>query len=173
MSSTPGVQEEKKWHVIYIKARHEKSVYDDLVKRGIESFLPLKKELHQWSDRKKWIEVPLFSSYVFINIGYEDRDSVYLSDGFVRFVSMNGKPSTVPEWQIEYIRKVVSLYPETLDVFDAASVGKKGVIVSGPLSGMQGEIIEVMNEHWFMVRIDGLDRVLAVKVPATIFQSIG
>lgn len=173
MSNIPDIHEQKQWHVIYIRARHEKSVHEELIKRGVESFLPLKKELHKWSDRKKWVEVPLFSSYVFINIGPGERESVYLSDGFVRFVSMNGKPSTVPEWQIEYIKKVVCLYPETLDVFSTSNIGRKGVIVSGPLSGMKGQIIEVMNEHWFTVRIDGLDKVLAVKVPAAIFQALG
>ncbi|MCL5267359.1 MAG: UpxY family transcription antiterminator [Bacteroidetes bacterium] len=173
MSDVLGAQEPKKWHVIYIKARHEKAVYEELMKRGVESFLPLKKELHQWSDRKKWVDVPLFSSYVFINIEPAEKDRVYLSEGFVKFVSMNGKPSIVPEWQIEYIRKVVSLYPEALSVFDQDKVGKRGIIVSGPLSGMRGEIIDVMNEHWFMVRIDGLENVLGVKVPASIFQAAG
>ena len=170
MSEVLGALEQRKWHVIYIKARHEKAVYEELVKRGVESYLPLKKELHQWSDRKKWVEVPLFSSYVFINIEPGEKQQVYLSDAFVRFVTMNGKPSIVPDWQIEYIRKVSSLYPETLNVFDTGSVGKRGVIISGPLSGMRGEIIDVMNEHWFMVRIEGLEKVLGVKVPASIFQ---
>ncbi len=171
MNEVTGDSGMKKWHVIYIKARHEKAVYEDLAKRGIDAFLPLKKELHQWSDRKKWVEVPLFSSYVFVNIGPSEKDRVYLSDGFVKYVTMNGKPSIVPEWQIEYIRKVVTLYPETLDVFDPGYVGKQGVIISGPLTGMKGEIIDVLNEHWFMVRIEGLEKVLGVKVPAAIFQA--
>lgn len=172
MNSFPDEGDEKKWHVIYMKTRYEKRAYDDLSRRGIEAFLPLKKELHHWSDRKKWIDVPLFSSYVFVNIVPQERGRVYFLDGFVRFVTMNGKPSIVPGWQIEYVRRVVSSYPEAVDALGKGYVGRKGVITAGPLAGMKGEIVELLNNHWFVIRIDGLEKVLAVRVPVSIVEAV-
>lgn len=163
---------EKSWHVIYVRTRYEKRAHDDLGRGGIESFLPMRKELHQWSDRKKWVEVPLFRSYVFVNITASERNRVYMLDGFVNFVAMNGKPSIVPEWQIDIVKRVVDYFPGEVNALGAGYVGKTGVIVSGPLAGLKGKIVDVLNERWFTIKIDGLEKLLAVKVPISIVQDV-
>jgi len=170
MTMPGGNSSDRKWNVIYVRARHEKTVRGNLTKSGIETFLPMRKELHQWSDRKKWVEVPLFSSYVFVNIAMNERNLVYLTDGFIRFVSSNGKPSVVPQWQIDSVRKIVELFPDRLDTVDNDCVGMEGHIVSGPLAGLKGEIVQVMNEKYFVIRIEGLEKALAVKVPVSEFR---
>ena len=53
----------KQWIVVRSKPRSEKVVYKELVSKNIEAYLPLLKERRKWSDRKKWVEFPLFSSY--------------------------------------------------------------------------------------------------------------
>ena len=60
--------EEKKWFVVYTKSRCEKKVADLLTKKGIENYCPLNRVQKQWSDRKKIILAPLFTSYVFVRI---------------------------------------------------------------------------------------------------------
>ena len=57
---------EKTWYALYTKSRNEKKAHSALVSSGIDSFLPLIKNLKQWSDRKKWVEEPLFRSYLFV-----------------------------------------------------------------------------------------------------------
>ncbi len=156
--------EKKRWHVIYVKARHEKSVCLDLSKQGIESYLPLRKELHQWSDRKKWIEVPLFSCYVFVRILHSDCGRVYLIDGFVKFVGLNGKPSVIPESQMDAIRRIVEYFPTDVEVLDGDYRGFEAEITTGPLSGLRGEIVELVNGKSFVIRVDGLEKLLSVKV---------
>ena len=49
----------EKWIAVYTKPRHEKTVSNDLYKKGYEVYLPLLREKRKWSDRKKWIEFPL------------------------------------------------------------------------------------------------------------------
>lgn len=155
----------KLWHVIYVRARHEKRVHEDLTVRRIESYLPLRKEIHQWSDRKRWIEVPLFSSYVFVRILPEESNAVYLTAGFVKFVSTNGKPSVIPDRQIEDIRRVIDCYSTEVEVLEGSYAGSEAEVIAGPLSGLRGEIIELVNGKTFVIRIDGLDKLLNVKVP--------
>ncbi len=53
------------WYVVYTKARHERKVAENLAAKGIETYCPLKIQTKYWTDRKKRIEVPLFSSYLF------------------------------------------------------------------------------------------------------------
>lgn len=169
---TGAAEELKRWHVMYVHARHEKRIHSEMLEMGIESFLPMKKELHEWSDRKKWIDVPLFSSYVFASLAHDDRARVYLLNGFVKFVSSNGKPSIVPQWQIDGIRKFVEFYPDRVGVLDSDYVGAEGVITPGPLMGMHGKIVDVKNRKCFSMKIDGIEKVLSVTIPASLFKPL-
>ena len=63
---------DKSWYALYVKSRAEKKVAADLSANSIEYYLPLQKVLKQWSDRKKWVEEPLFRSYVFVRIISDD-----------------------------------------------------------------------------------------------------
>ena len=56
------------------KPRHEKRVAAELEEKGVMAFLPMLSEVHQWSDRKRQVELPLFTTYVFVQIG-GDRSS--------------------------------------------------------------------------------------------------
>ena len=174
MTSNDGLIKEKRaWHVIYVKARHEKSVHTDLIARKIESYLPLKKEMHKWSDRKKWVEVPLFSSYVFVNVYPEEFNRVYLTPGFVKFVSINGKPSVIPDRQIEDIRRVVDYFATDIEVLEGSYAGSEAEVTAGPLTGLRGEVVELVNGKTFVIRIEGLDKLLSVKVPVNAVRIIG
>lgn len=168
----PFYRKKRCWHVIYARVRHEKRIHSEMLEMGIESFLPMKKELHVWSDRKKWIEVPLFSSYIFANVTPQERSRVYLLNGFVKFVSSNGKPSIVPQWQIDGIRKFVEIYPDRIDVLESDYVGTEGVIISGPLAGLHGRIVDVKNKKCFTMRVDGIEKVLSLTIPVSSFMPL-
>ena len=60
--------DQPRWYAIYVNSRAEKKVEADLTCKGIETFLPLKKSLRKWSDRKKWIDMPLIPGYCFVKI---------------------------------------------------------------------------------------------------------
>ena len=61
-------QDSKIWVAVYTRPRHEKTVKKEFQKKGFEVYLPMLKERRKWSDRKKWVEFPLFRSYVFVRI---------------------------------------------------------------------------------------------------------
>jgi transcriptional antiterminator RfaH len=170
MSEPLQGQPGKKWHVLYVHARHEKRIHSEMLERRIESFLPMKKELHVWSDRRKWVDVPLFSSYVFANITTDERNWIFPLTGFVKFVCSEGKPSIVPQWQIDGIKAIVDSYPEDVEVLDSDYIGMEGVILAGPLAGMHGKIIDMKNRKCFAIKIDGIDKVLSVTLPVSLFR---
>jgi len=68
MKTTKNPINQKAWHVVYTRSRAEKKVYADLTAQGIECFLPVQKQLRQWKDRKKWVEMPLMPGYCFVYI---------------------------------------------------------------------------------------------------------
>ena len=79
----------KNWLVAYTKPRHEKKSAEVLKSSGVDVFLPLQKQLKVWSDRKKWVESPLFPGYLFVNISDDDYFKVLNSYGIVKYIFFN------------------------------------------------------------------------------------
>jgi transcription antitermination factor NusG len=97
-----------KWFAIYTNPRAERQARDRLMEAGVEVFLPLQKTYRIWSDRKKLIEVPLLSSYVFVKIIPKDFPKVYQVPGIVRFVTFEGQPASIPQNQIDNLRLLIN-----------------------------------------------------------------
>src|SRR2546423_15459599 len=92
------------WFAIQTLSRHEKVVRTQLQMRNVESFLPTMRQLSQWTDRKKEIEVPLFAGYCFARFSLADRLTVLQSQGVIRVVGSAGRPEPIPDEEIESMR---------------------------------------------------------------------
>ncbi len=63
-----GVAHSKRWYVALVRMHHEKKVSEHLDKMGIENFVPVQQELHQWSDRRKLVTSVLLPMMVFVHV---------------------------------------------------------------------------------------------------------
>lgn len=151
------------WFAIYTRPRHEKRVEGQLRQKGIESYLPLCQRLHRWSDRKKLVDVPLFSGYVFFHGDAKDRYDAVRSYGAVRIVTFDGRPAVVRDEEIENIKRILREIPSVESCPDVA-VGDPVEIVSGPLTGVQGRIEEVRSERRLLVSIPSVRQALRFNV---------
>ena len=151
------------WYVVYTKPKWEKKVAEHLQKRGIECYCPVVTQMRQWSDRKKKVEVPLFNSYVFVQLEERDRNTVFDSVGVVRYLFWLGKPAVVRNEEIEVIKKWLN----TSDVIDVAissyQVGDSIQLESGPFSAQTATIQEMTNTHYVLV-LESLGCVLKMKI---------
>lgn len=85
------------WYAVQTRARHEKVVAQRLREQGVTTFLPMYNEVHRWSDRRKVVELPLFSCYVFVRLlpTNEQRLRVLRQDGVFTFVGIRaGNPDS-------------------------------------------------------------------------------
>ena len=85
------------WYAVYTKPRNEKKLAERLNGKGIEAYLPMRRTLKQWSDRKKMVDEPLISSYVFVNVLQEHYFEVLNTPGAVKYIWFCGslfKPSS-------------------------------------------------------------------------------
>jgi transcription antitermination factor NusG len=134
---------ETKWYALYTKSRWEKKVADQLTKFNIENYCPLNRVLKQWSDRKKLVEEPLFTSYVFVKITQQQMTEVRMTLGVVNFVYWLGKPAVITTTEIQTIQEFlvhylnVQLEPIPLHARDIVR------ILSGPFTEMEGNVISV------------------------------
>ena len=54
-----------RWSAVRKRSQAQKVVREQVMQRGIESFLPLMRRVSQWKDRRKRIDWPLFPGYCF------------------------------------------------------------------------------------------------------------
>ena len=156
--------ESKSWFAVYVKSRTEKKVAAELQKLEIEYFLPIIKELRQWSDRKKWVEVPLFRSYVFVHIEPQDYFRVLQVNGASRYITFEGKAVAIPNQQIEAVRYFLN--GKDQDPIDETSwkKGKKVEIISGSLTGLSGELVEVKGKQKVKVEIEAVGSSILIEI---------
>ena len=82
-----------KWYAAYTRSRHEKVVAEELWKKQIESFLPLREVISQWKDRRKKVQLPLFPGYLFVHVPlHEARLDILKVDSVLRIVGFNSQP---------------------------------------------------------------------------------
>ena len=51
-----SVARSKRWLVAIVRIHHEKKTSERLTKMGVENFLPIQQEVHNWSDRRKVVD---------------------------------------------------------------------------------------------------------------------
>lgn len=150
------------WYVLYTKPKWEKKVAEQLKKNGIECYCPLIVQVRQWSDRKKKVEVPLFNSYVFVQLSESDRNLVFQSVGVVRYLFWLGKPAIVRDEEIKIIKKGLEDSDSCEISVDPFQVGDKIKLDSGPFSTQTAIVQEVNNTHYILV-LESLGCVLKMK----------
>jgi len=151
-----------KWFVLFTMPNHEKMVCQNLMKRGIEAFLPLRKEIRQWSDRKKRIMVPLFPNYVFIKIPANDRFKVFEVPGIVRYLDSNANPTVIREREIDIIKSFLN---EDFEVTNEQfAKGDEVLITSGPMRNIRGVLVCKRGTKRLLISIESIKRNLLIDV---------
>lgn len=151
------------WYALRTKSRHEKLVRDQLDKQGIEPLLPTVKRLSQWKDRKKEIEVPLFSGYCFVRFTQGEKAPVQKVTGVVEIVGSRSRPEPIPEQEIDALRRLmISVLP--YDPHPYLHEGMQVEVVRGPLQGVHGLLLRKEKRHRLVIGIRLIQQAAAVEI---------
>ena len=153
------------WYAVHTRARHEKMVAERLLEQGMSAYLPLVKETHRWSDRKKIVELPLFSCYVFARFTptNEDRLRVCRTNGVLQVIGMQGESLPIPDEQIDAVRLLINeQLPWSAHPF--LKIGQRVRICSGALKGVEGILVARNGDRTLVVSVDVIQRSLAVRI---------
>jgi len=163
---TPGyTSEEQNWYALLTRARHEKIVAQRLREVGVTSFLPIVTQERRWSDRKKMVECPLFSCYVFTKLSptNEGRMKALRLDGVYSLVGARGQGTTIPDEQIDAVRRITEEHL-TWHNHPFLKIGQRVRIRSGALDGVEGILTARSGESTLVVSVDAIQRSLAVRI---------
>jgi transcription antitermination factor NusG len=137
--------DKKNWYAVYTKPRWEKKVYGLMTEKGMDAYCPLNKVRKKWSDRMKWVEEPLFKSYVFVRVTEEEHTKVRMVNGVVNFVYWLGKPAIVKDKEIEIIRKFLNDYKEVEAIALNLQADTKVTIRQGAFMDKDATVVKVLN----------------------------
>jgi transcription antitermination factor NusG len=162
------------WYAVHVRSRHEFKVTARLTGAGVEAFLPSVDRVRKWKDRKKIVTFPLFPGYVFVGLKDPDgeRLPVLKTPGVVGFV---GRSASGPE--IMALDQVITLMKlvesrEGIDPYPYLKEGNRVRIKSGPLTGVEGILIERKGLHVLAVSVDILRQGVSIQIDADCVESV-
>jgi transcription antitermination factor NusG len=138
-------------------------VRDQLLHQGIEPLLPTVKRLSQWKDRKKEVELPLFSGYCFVRFNAEQKLSVLKTVGVVDIVGGGQRPEPIPDEEIAAIQTLMaSVLP--YDPHPYLQEGMKVEVIRGPLQGVHGILLRKDKRHRLILGVRIIQQAAAVEI---------
>ena len=129
------------WFVVRVRSRCEKTVAIAARSKGIQDFLPLHRCRLRWSDRSKWVELPLFPGYLFCRLSPENRFSLLTIPGVMHIVGIGRVPEPVDEREILAIQRAVGSDAQ-VEPWPFLEAGPRVRLSKGPLPGLEGFLVE-------------------------------
>lgn len=156
------------WYLLYTKPRHEKKVASGLKDCSVTHYIPTAKRLRTWCDRKKYIDEPLFPSYVFVYLNnMHDYVNALGVEGAIYFVKFGKEIARVSQSVIDDIKLVVDKGADVEVTAQYFSLGQQLVISQGPLTGLNCEVVEYQGKEKLLVRVHLLQRNILLTLPPT------
>lgn len=151
------------WYAIRVRSRFENVVAAMLEGKGYEGFLPVYTARRAWSDRIKELRLPLFPGYVFCRFDMDQRLRVLTIPGVVNIVGIGKCPVPIDEKEMKAVL-VASRAGLPTGPWPFLKVGQQVSIESGPLSGLNGILLNFKGQHRLVLSVTLLQRAIAVEV---------
>jgi len=158
------------WWVAYTKTHFEKSFAWDLYSRGIGYFLPMCEYVIFSSGRNRRGMKLLFPSYVFFCGSNEDRHTALTTNRLLQVIDVADQLGLIT--QLMTIEKGLSC-EAGFDPYPYRPVGTRTRIISGPMMGTEGVVIERKNEKARMVlEVTTLGQGTVMEIDADLLEPI-
>lgn len=151
------------WFALRVRSNCERITLAHLRERGYEDFAPFYKVERRWSDRTKQIDQFLFPGYVFCRFDPNDRLPILTAPGVVDVVGFGRQPEPIPSAEIDRVRKMVGS-GLLVTPYPYVRVGQAVLIERGPLSGVEGILVEVKGKVRLVVSVNLLQRSVSAEV---------
>jgi transcription antitermination factor NusG len=161
-----------RWFAIRTSPRWELRASSELSRRGLQTYLPICRVKHTWSDRTKIIEQPLFPGYLFGRFLLADRVRVLQSPGVKQIVGIGASPSPISDTEIASLQTLVSA-DIPLEPWPYLPAGQRIRIDRGPLAGVEGFVVRAdQGALRIVVSVDLLQRSVAAEIDRDCLGSI-
>ena len=164
----------KVWLAVFVKIHHEQKISKRLTTCGIENFVAMQQQHHQWSDRIKLVNSVVLPMVVFVCVTSLQRRQVLQMPSAIRYIAACGEhcPAIIPSEQMEKFKFMLDYSAEAVNIISIPiELGKKVRIIKGPLAGIIGVIVTVQSEKKVGICLDGLGYA-CVTIPSGYLEAI-
>jgi len=159
---------EPRWYVLHTHSHCEQRVASELSMRRFETYLPVFREQHQWKDRKKLVELPLFPGYVFVRLldSAATRLEVRKVDKVVRILGQGDSIEPVAAEEIDGLKRLTAASARCL----AHPLLREGAWVRvrrGALEGLEGLLISIKSQTRLVVSITLLSQSVSAEIDSS------
>jgi transcriptional antiterminator RfaH len=161
----PQVTRSYRWYVLYTRCKHEVAAERYLNRCGIETYLPMHRILKQRADRKIWLNVPVFRSYIFAKVSCREYVKALQDFSIVGYVKIEGFPCPVTDEQIKAIKEILIKDVEFEVTGENFVPGDEVVIQSGLLAGCSAEVVERAGKKEVILRLKGTNQSMLITAP--------
>ena len=158
------------WYAIYVNVKHEKKVVKKLQEQNIEAYSPFVKKLQQWSDRKKWVEFPMLSGYVFVKITLIEKEKVLHCPGVFAFIKFNSLEAKIRDAEIATLKSIEASGYDITQETEGLKLLDEVEITQGQLKGLKGTIVQLQNLNYVQIQLESLHQSIKVKLPQHILK---
>lgn len=156
MTSTETSQE-LHWFVAYVQSCQERNVAARLSNLGYQCYLPIRRELRQWSDRKKLVERLLLPRLVFIRCTELDRRRSFdLVPYLYKYITASDSSAAaiIRDSEMDLFRSMVDQTERPVEMrAEPLFPGDHVKVVTGPLAGIECELVSVEGRRCLAVRL--------------------
>jgi len=166
------IDQNYRWYPVYTRSRAEKKANEELNRKGIQTYFPLKKVVKQWSDRKKIVEEPLIKSYLFAYISAREYAEVLMTNGVARFIYFSNQVASIPDQQIHDLKLLLATDTD-LELIDYdIKPGESVLIKAGPFKGIIAELVSVHNKQRIILRLQNMGYSININTSITFVEPL-
>ena len=176
----PKTDDNLHWFVAFVRSCCERKAGEMFEKLGYESFVPIRKEIHKWSDRRKVIDKILLPHLVFVRMTEDQRKKSCAQNPYINgFMSANRpgselpyKPAVVKDEDMDIFRTFLTDGSYPVEIYTGVlAPGDRVRIISGPLEGRECELVSVEGKKCLASRL-GLLGAAVVEISADMVRKI-
>jgi len=156
-----GQPSDRRWWVIYTKARQEKALARDLFSREIPFYLPLVKKTSANRAYGMTSRIPLFAGYVFM-YGTEDERVQSLTTNRISRILTVHDPERLRNDLRQLRRTIAEEAP--LRIEKRLAPGKRVRVRQGPLKGLEGIVVTRRGRTLLVVTVDFLQQGASMEI---------
>jgi transcription antitermination factor NusG len=160
---------EGRWWVAHTRARAEKALAWDLLKRGIGYFLPLVERKTVSGGRKRTVLSPLFPSYVFLCGSDADRYTAMTTNRVCQTLEVKDQDGLLSE--LSAIEMALAGKAE-LDLYPFAVEGSRCRVARGPLQGIEGVVVRRRQIARLVMEVGILGQGASLEIDADLLEPL-
>ena len=161
----------RRWYAVFTLPQNEKSAMKHLALRDVEAFLPTYEVVKVWKNRQRVKTVlPLFPTYLFVNIERAQRAKVLESPGVIHIVGASRQDASISNEEIEFLRE--SVRNRKVEPYHELVVGKTVRIKRGSMEGVEGVLVRRSNGLRFVLNLKLINQSAAIEVDAEDLEQV-